>query len=159
MAQCVICSKEIVEGASICESCSNEKQLKTPDWAKEIELGRGKVEIDGIIYHYAVLSKELEPDLPGFVGFSQGEYLFCSEDVPEPYRTHILGHEVRCGQSGRCLNSLKKELEGVPDDIKPEYIEYRKVFFERLVNYYKNQTATDDFRREIQASLDYLKTL
>ncbi len=141
-----------------------QRVIKTPEWAKKFVLRRGSMEFSGKNYYYHILAKNLEPNLEGFVGFPQGEYLFCSEDVPEEYRRFILGHEIGeftelAKQPGRCLTSLKLELAEVPEEILSKYIAYRKSFFARLVDYYKDKKVTDEFKQEIQLSYEYLKQL
>lgn len=135
---------------------------KRPQWLKDNEVGMGSVVYGESTYPCTVVKKELEPRLPGFVGFPEGKNLFCSEEVPEDYREWILTHEIiefteLKGQEGRCVSALKQELEKVPDEMKAEYIAYRKAFFERLVAYYE---SSDDkaFKKEITASLEYLES-
>lgn len=140
-----------------------EQEDARPDWIKNNEKGRGNTVVDGEVYPFTVLDRELEPGLPGFVGFPGAEHLLASEDIPPKYRQYILRHEVReytqfKDQQGKCLTSLKRELEDIPENIRNEYIAYRREFFRKLVDFYQD---SDDggFKREIQASSDYLQSL
>ena len=141
---------------------SSPPQDKRPDWVKKNEVGKNEVEFEGQKIPYTILRKEVEPKLPGFLGFPEGKFLFISEEVPEEFRNPQLVHEIiefteLKGKKGRCLESMKRELEIVPDDIKKEYIEYRRNFFGRLIEYSKN-SDDEDFKKEIQASYDYLQS-
>jgi len=134
-----------------------------PDWIIANVVGVGEVEYKGQTIPYTILKKELAPKLPGFLGFPKGENLFISEEVPEQFRLPQLVHEIiefteLVGQKGRCLEALKRELSIVPEKIKQEYIEYRRDFFARLVEYYK-ESKNEDFKSEIQASYEYLQNL
>jgi len=133
-----------------------------PDWMRENEVRVGQVEYDGRQVTYTVLKKGLEPRLLGFLGQSEGNF-FISEEVPEAYVEPQLIHEIiefteLVGEKGRCLESLKRELETVPDEIKVDYIKYRLDFFARLIEFYK-ESEDEDFKTEIQASHDHLSGL
>lgn len=137
-----------------------------PDWAREVVVGEGTVEVDETFYQYHLLHRDLQPTLPGFVGFSRGEFLFASDEIPEDYLPHILRHEVRefktmAGISGRCLAILKRELGELPEPIRAEYLKYRLGFFRKLVEFYSrmNGATIDDLKREITASLGHLESL
>lgn len=136
-----------------------------PEWAVPFVLSRGTVTVDGEEHEYHVLLRHLEPELPGFLGFSNGTFLFVSEDVPSAFVPFVLGHEVRefttlAGQPGRCLTALQRELEEVPASLKHQYIAWRRDFFERLVAYYRQRgEANTEFFREISKSLAYLRQL
>lgn len=134
-----------------------------PDWIRENEVGSGEIEYEGKKIPYTILKKELEPRLPGFLGYPNGEHLFISEEVPEQFRDPQLIHEIiefteLKDQKGRCKDALKKELEVVPDEIRQEYLEYRKEFFALLVAYNEN-SEDEDFKSEIQASHEYIQGL
>jgi len=141
---------------------SQEKDDR-PDWIKANEVGKGEIEHKGLKVPYTVLKKELEPRLPGFLGYPNGEHLFISEEVPEKFRIPQLTHEIiefteLEGQKGRCLEALKRELAIVPEEIREEYLEYRTNFFANLVKLYE-KSEDEDFKTEIQASYDYLQQL
>ncbi|NQV13433.1 MAG: hypothetical protein HQ530_03970 [Parcubacteria group bacterium] len=134
-----------------------------PKWITANEVGTGEIEYGGKMISYTVLKKEVAPDLPGFLGYPDGEHLFISEEVPKEFRAPQLTHEIiefteLEGQEGRCLEALKRELAMVPGDIEQRYIEYRRDFFARLVEYYK-ESEDEDFKAEIQASYEYLQNL
>jgi len=136
-----------------------------PEWAVPFILSRGTITVDGKKHEYHVLSRHLEPELLGFLGFPGGIFLFVSEDVPSAFVPFVLGHEVReftelSGQVGRCLAALRRELEEVPNDLRDRYIIWRRNFFERLVTYYRQRGETDtEFFKEICASLAHLRQM
>lgn len=137
-----------------------------PDFIRLAKVDAGTIDIDGTTHNYYVLSRELEPLLPGFVGFTGNQFLFISEDVPVEYRPYILAHEVReftqrAGQRGRCRATLEQELEEVPDDIRVEYTRYRRDRFEDLVAYYADNQDPNmqGFKAELEGSLALLETL
>ena len=132
-----------------------------PDWIKTHEVGVGEVEYEGQRIPYTVLNKDLEPNLPGFLGYPDGENLFISEEVPEEYRLPQLIHEIveftkLKDKKGRCVEALKHELSFVPGKIWEEYLEYRTDFFARLVEYYKG-SKDEDLKEEIRASYGVLQ--
>lgn len=134
-----------------------------PDWIKNYEVGAGEFEYGGKKIPYTILKKELAPTLPGFLGYPNGEHLFISEEVPEKFRNPQLTHEViefaeLKGKKGRCVEALRRELLVVPEEIRQEYLEYRRNFFARLIEYYK-ESKDEDFKEEIQASYEFLQSL
>lgn len=140
-----------------------QKPDTRPNWIKNNEVGTGQVEYDSEKIPYTILKKDLEPRLPGFLGYLNGENLFISEEVPEAFRLPQLIHEIiefteLKGQKGRCVEALKRELETVPEGIKKDYIRYRTDFFARLVEFYKSSND-EDFKTEIKASHEFLRTL
>lgn len=143
-----------------------ESKLTTdtrPNWIKNNEVGVGEIEYGGRKIPYTILKKESVPTLPGFLGYPKAEYLFISEEVPEEFRVPQLIHEIiefteLTGQKGRCVEALKRELSVIPEEIKQKYIEYRRDFFKRLIEYYKN-FEDENFKAEIQASYEFLQKL
>ena len=133
---------------------------KRPEWIVVNEVGKGFINHSRRITFYSVLKKEVEPNLPGFLGYADGEHLIISEEVPKEYRRPQLIHEIECarrkGQKGRCVEALKRELENVPFGIRPEYIKYRTNFFANLVAFYQD-SEDEDFKAEIQASYEFLQ--
>jgi len=132
-----------------------------PEWIKNNEVGSGEIELEGKKIPYTILKKELAPELPGFLGFFEGEHLFISEEVPEKFREPQLIHEIiefteLKGKKGRCVESLKRELSIVPEEIKKEYLEYRRDFFAKLVEYYED-SEDEEFKSEIKASYEFLQ--
>lgn len=145
----------------------NESKLfeedNRPDYIKKNEVGIGKINYNNKEYTYTIVKKELELKLPGFLGFPEGKHLFISEEVPFKFRNPQLIHEILeftklKSIKGRCLESLKNEFLFIPEEIKEEYIEYRRNFFDRLIQYSKDFTD-EDFKSEIKASYEYLCTL
>lgn len=141
-----------------------EREVKLdarPEWIKTNEVGTGEIEYEDKKIPFTILKKELAPTLPGFLGYAKGEHLFISEEVPEKFRSPQLIHEIvefteLKGQKGRCVEALKRELSVVPEEIRQEYLEYRRNFFARLIEYYKD-SKDEDFKAEIQASYKFLK--
>lgn len=118
--------------------------------------------LDGRVFPVRILRRELEPNLPGFVGLING-VLIISEDVPEEYHPFFFCHEILCnldyqGQPGRCVRAVVKELALVPVELKQQYLAYRTAFFERVTAYYAN-SPDRAFRSEIAGSHRYLKSL
>lgn len=131
-----------------------------PDWAKPFIVEEGVLEVDGAQYGYHVLSPDLD-DLKYFIGFSKNAFLFISAEVPEAFRDHILRHEVRefvqrAGQKGRCVQTLRQELEEVPRAILVGYVEFRHQQFRGLVAYYAGQEGHEELKEELAGSLAYL---
>ena len=116
---------------------------------------------------YYVLPGSFEPRLPGFLGRHE-EMFFISEDVPEKWRPTQIIHEFvemtqLKGVKGRCVEATKVELAIVanqtPEELQ-EYIQMRIGFFQRLIQFYKNQTPIDkEAIQEFEGSLLYLEAL
>ena len=136
-----------------------------PDWAVPFKVGEFTIGVDGNVYAVHVLSNELEPNRPHFLGFSDGKFLFISEDVPEEFRIHVLSHEVRefakKGEKGACKRALLNELEHLAPEMRKRYLAYRTRFFERLVAFYHEQSGDkiDHLKAEIAESLAHLKLI
>ncbi|KKR91908.1 hypothetical protein A3D45_03035 [Candidatus Falkowbacteria bacterium RIFCSPHIGHO2_02_FULL_42_9] len=134
-----------------------------PDWIRTNEVATNEIEHGGKKFPYTVLKRELAPTLPGFLGYPNGEHLFISEDVPEKFRAPQLIHEIvefteLKGVKGRCVEALKRELAVMSEEIRQEYLEYRRNFFAKLIEYYK-ESKDEDFKVEIQASYEFLQGL
>ena len=141
------------------------KRTAIPAWLKKYKVGSERISHGGKRISYSIISKDFEPRLPGFVGFPEG-HLFISEDVPKDYRKSMLIHEWLeftefAGQKGRCVKSLKRELDFAPKGAeRMVYLKYRKLFFERLIEFYRDSNeASDEFKTEIQGSYELLKKL
>lgn len=134
-----------------------------PDYIKLNEVGTGVVEFGGSQIPYAILKKSVESRLPGFVGYPGGKHLFISEEVPAPFRELQLIHEIiefteLRGVPGRCRQALIRELALVPAEIRDAYVAYRRDFFAGLVEYYET-SPDEDFKGEIRASLEHLRSV
>ncbi|MES2023375.1 MAG: hypothetical protein V4439_01705 [Patescibacteria group bacterium] len=151
------------------------KEDNRPDYIKNNEVSTGEIEYGGKKYFFTVLKKEVGPKtLPGFLG-KDGEHFFISEEAPEKFRVLQLTHEIiefteLEGKKGRCLEALKRELLLVPDEIRKEYIEYRRNLFNNLIQYYKKlledkkleqkiKESYEDIEKEMKGSYEYLCTL
>ena len=135
----------------------------TPKWLKRHVVGKGVLEFDDKTYTYFIVSRLLEPNLPGFVGFPGGKTLFISEEVPEEFRPYMLWHEIQeqaesPSQMGKCLITLVGELDRVPSEMKQRYIDYRRRFFQNFAAYLQN-SEDQSFRAEIGASLVHLQSI
>ncbi|MDP1833900.1 MAG: hypothetical protein Q8L11_03135 [Candidatus Moranbacteria bacterium] len=141
-------------------------------WPKVIQdnaVGYGVVALHGEGIPYAILSRNVNKDLPGFVGCLKdgGERsFFISEDVPAQFREPQVLHEIMEFEElaecpGSCLMALRYELTLVPADLYEEYLRFRRDFFRRLMAYciahsewYAQQRISD-----FQESLDHLETI
>jgi hypothetical protein len=135
--------------------------MDAPRWIIDNRISTGFIEYKGNKISYSILKKELEPKLPGFLGYFEGKFLFISEEVPEKFRHLQLIHEViefteLKGEKGRCLAALKEELKLISSEDMKEYVSYRKKFFKNLVEYYEHGD-NKEFKREIQASFEFLR--
>lgn len=137
-----------------------------PVWAERFKTGEITFFFSGIVYTAHLLSAQLEPNLPNFVGFPNQTFLFASDEIPKEYLPFMLTHEIReftkyKDQTDRCLKSLLDELENIPDDINIDYIAFRYEFFKRLVIFYEHKSGSeiDDLKREISTSLAHLEQL
>ena len=138
---------------------------KRPKWALPYIKGYQYVEHGGLMFSYAILKKDLEPNLPGFLGFIDGGFLFISENVPSQFRDPQLIHEILefnkfKEQKGRCAMATKEELGyarfSMNHNLYLSYIRYRIVFFKRLIKYYKRQNESFD-SSEFSGSLKVLR--
>lgn len=141
--------------------CNVVTYLNRPYYIIKNEINMEEIEYKDKKIPYTILKKEFAPQLPGFLWYPDGEYLFISEEVPEKFRKPQLIHEIvefteLKGQKGRCLKALKTELLEVEEAIKKEYIEYRTDFFARLIELYKN-SEDENFKTEIQTSYKFLQ--
>ena len=139
--------------------------MEIPSWAKDFLIKTSTLRVDGVLYEYAILRREMEPNIPGFVGFPEGKYLIISEDVPVLYRRHYLSHEIRelvqmAGRPGRCLTALKRELDEIPTGIRDAYISYRLEFYNALLRYYQEHlVGNEELVKELTASYEHLRKL
>src|SRR6185503_10278594 len=114
--------------------------------------GTGIVVSRGRTIPYSILKKDAgpknpdgKPELPGFMGYHQfpgdnQKRLFISEEVPEEYRAYALSHELYEtheleNSPQKCLEATMWEIAQVPSGMKPDYIRFRRAFFENLVTY------------------------
>lgn len=145
-------------------------EARVPSWMVEFIVGIMLVEYGPSIprsrvFPCLILKKELEPELPGFVGYNEKEeLLFISEEVPKRFRLPILHHELAEahefeGQEGRCLKAFESELF-YGRHMGWEYFSYRKKFFKKLVAFYSKpgQRPDHSFLKEITATRDHLQT-
>jgi hypothetical protein len=137
-----------------------------PDWITANQIDLTEIIYNEVTYPVYVLDRELEPKLPGFMGFNKElKILFISEDVPEKWRQYVLRHELReyvdlASQAGRCVTSLVAELQEVPPDEREVYLVWRHAFFVNLVAYYDARKDADpELVRHIGESLAHLELL
>tara|TARA_Y100000310_G_scaffold337228_1_gene423791 strand:- start:278 stop:673 length:396 start_codon:yes stop_codon:yes gene_type:complete len=126
------------------------------------------VSIESILFNgqernYEVVDKNLNVPCPKyFISHNNGKP-FISNEVPEKYRGYMVFHELYEFETrdpltkDSCVISLKKELETVPENIKEDYIEFRKQVFEDLVTFLKKYDKS--ILDKVSLSLDYLENL
>lgn len=144
-----------------------EESVVWPKFIASKMVGEEKVVFRGTEYPYAILVREVNPYLPGFLGcFPDGDkqYFFISEEVPQEFREFQLVHEIleftELGRDvpGSCLKALMHELALVPEYMLKNYLPYRRDFFRNLVRYREmfpeNRSTFDD---NIKESLFYLE--
>lgn len=132
-----------------------------PDWLKPHVLEERQTPVEGINRKYLVVSRNLEPDLPLFVGYNKG-LPFVSEEVPEEFRIGWIAHEIIEFEQFRdedgnwlpdhCRRSLVKEMDYVSQDILSEYLPLRLKFFTDLVYYLIVKGEPIDFIVEVEKS-------
>jgi len=122
------------------------------------------VTVNGVTTPYAVVQRgdALKEAPPKFVGFLEGEF-FLSDETPEDFRDLVMAHEVfefsldgGPDGKGNCLKALLYELTLIPDDIRKNYLHYRRDFFAGMVDYIQEDNAR---RKNIAESLAYLEEL
>lgn len=123
----------------------DEKELEQyfesrPAWLKKFEIDRGILILGGKPHPYTICKKEMNSNVPYFVGFFNKEHLFISEEVPESDREFYLRHEIVeftdpefIDQPGRCVRGVERELIEVPEEQREEYVARRIKMFEGLV--------------------------
>jgi|SRR3989344_5142811 len=120
----------------------------------------GAFDIDGRLCEYVVVSKELHPNVPNFVGILGENEFFISEEVLRRHRYYMIAHEAYClkgkamGHEGYCLAAIEFELRFVEEGDRAEYLAIRRKFFNDLIEVSKDGDPA--FLREITASRDYL---
>ncbi|MEK7601040.1 MAG: hypothetical protein AAB480_00720 [Patescibacteria group bacterium] len=130
------------------------------DRIRALTVEKGVFDIDRRTCEYSVVSKELHPDVPNFVGVLGENEFFISEEVPRRLRYPMIAHEVFClkGKSldheGHCLAAIEFELRFVLAIDREEHLAIRRKFFSALIEVSKNGDPV--FLQEITASRDYL---
>ncbi|MEK7093607.1 MAG: hypothetical protein AAB927_03945 [Patescibacteria group bacterium] len=127
---------------------------------RALTVEKGAFDINGRLCEYSVISKELHPDVPNFVGVLGENEFFISEEVPRRFRYPMIAHEVYClmgkdmGHDGHCLAAVEFALRFVTESDRAEYLAIRRKFFSDLIEVSKGGDPV--FLREITASRDYL---
>lgn len=148
-----------------------EKRLENlpdnrPDFIKNNEVGSNSFYYQNKKIKYSILKKELEKNLPGFLGYHEG-HLFISEEVPEKYRKPQLIHELIeftkfKNKKGKCQTALAQELliakKEFSQEEYSEYVAYRTIFFLNLNKYYQS-SSDKNFKWEIKNSLNFLELI
>jgi len=137
-----------------------QKESPLMEMVGRYQIGRGVFVYKKKRYAYLILSKDFEPNLPGFLGYPEQKELIISEEVPKAFRKFMLIHEIieftdLAGKQGRCLEALKIELKLVPKKIWRDYLRYRKNFFRVLIEY-SQKHPDEEFKHEIKKSYEYL---
>ena len=110
------------------------------------------ITIGGQAFSYFELPQSLNPKLPFFAvrltgaSESDGEVYGVAESVPIKYRPFVVAHEVmefrdRTPEKDKCVKTLERELNLVPEDIRQDYILMRMTFFRNLINFAKSTPA------------------
>lgn len=94
-----------------------------------------------------------------------------SDSVPAMLRPYWAMHEIieftqiGINKQGRCANAESEVVANLPSELRSEFINRRKIFFEKLYNFFKDDIAlgsnnyTNDDLLEAQASLDLLNSI
>jgi hypothetical protein len=89
-----------------------------------------------------VVPGNFEPRLPLCVGYLKGD-VFLSEFIPDGFRKAVIIHELTCvpnfGHPGHCVNALHVDIGYVQLDLRPLYFEFRRRFFDDLLEYFKEK--------------------
>jgi hypothetical protein len=115
----------------------------------EVQVSLGGREFSYFVVPISIIpeptQKKLQEKLPDFVmrltGEGEGYVLGISDSVREEFRPYAVLHEyiefmeIGIDTPGRCLQALEEELMLVPEGIKDEYLQMRKGFFGRLIDY------------------------
>ncbi len=124
-----------------------------------------RVELGNRDFSYFILPQSINPNLQNFAFRMSGDpkdgvLIGVSDKVKEGFRKYVAIHEyiefaeIRYDERNRCVLALDRELNLVPESIKPEYLKMRRDFFEALVKYCKiyPQLYTDDDIDEMEIS-------
>jgi len=122
-------------------------------------LEKGFVEFDGP-REYDVVDRSLSPSPKFFISYNLGRP-FISDEVPKEYRGFMVFHELTefeklRDSNDKCLNSLKSELEKVPEDKRKDYVTFRYGTFQNLIAFLEKYEPNSSFIPEARKSLDFL---
>ncbi len=126
------------------------------------------VRLNGELHPYAIVREGAFPQAPkGFIGCHPNtQFFFISNEVPERFRDLFVAHEVyeyalEGGPDGKgnCLKALFYELSLIPENIRKEYLPYRRDFFARMVAFYEGNDEFYTRRNNIRESFKYLKSI
>jgi len=102
-------------------------------------------------------------------GSKRKEWILQYRWVPQEFLPYALAHEAICGVidgSWTCCDSIKEEINWLPETLKDAYIERRIAFFEWMCTYAKNgmknpahQEYFRNLLQEMEQSLAYLKLI
>lgn len=119
------------------------------------------IEFGGKQREYKVVDRNLDSPAPRyFISYGSGTP-FISDEVPEDYREPMVLHELTefellTGEEDRCVKALDAELKIVPEEIKGDYVKFRRGVFESLIKYLEQYTPDSPFIPEARKSLDRL---
>ena len=121
-------------------------------------------------FSYFVIPQSNEPNLQNFVlrltgELEDGYVLGISNEVPEEFRQYAVAHEyIEFMELGRdmkdsCVTSRDRELQLVPENIKPDYVRMRLDFFRNLIPYCsaQPQNYSPDDLMQFQRNVDTLE--
>ncbi len=122
------------------------------------------IEFNGKLREFRVVDRNVGSPAPKyFISYGNGTP-FISDEVPENYRNPMVFRELTefellQNESDRCLKALNAELEIVPENLRKDYVLFRREVFESLIDYFKHYQPDSPFISEAGKSLDKLKTL
>ena len=136
----------------------------------------GNAMVGDLEVSYYVIPQDKNPNLPDFAfrmtstdpTTREVSGIFgVSDSVPAELRPYWATHEIieftqiGINQPGRCALAEEIVVGLVPDELKGEYVDRRKAFFDNLVNFFRQDTAnyTQDDIEEAEAALNYLQEL
>ena len=110
-----------------------------------------------------IISPEMEPKIPNFVGLIDLEKneFFISVDVPRKFRRPMIAHELHClshmrqGHAGHCISAVEVELGYVMPSDRTEYLTLRRKLFDDLIVFHEAR-GNSKLVAELAASRDFL---
>lgn len=142
-----------------------------PEWLAQYWTRQtGRVSVLGRWYTYYVVSKELSPAPPWFVGYDPHWHIppFISEQVPAKWRRLMVAHDIYeyhrlRGHEGACVRALLFELPRAAHGNFREYVAFRVKTFAALAGYMTDPTHGDYYSPDrianVKQALDYLEQL
>lgn len=139
-----------------------------------------RVGIGGRDFSYFVIPQKVFTALPDFAmrmthtdpETGEVEGIFgVSDSVPEEMRDFWVLHEyvefieIGIDQKGRCVEAEIQVVQTIPDDLAPQYVLRRIIFFQNLINFFQDEIEsgvteyTKEDIKEAQNTLFILKSI